>query len=97
MPLPASLTGSALVPGFSTSRETSAAKKPYARAAVLITVLHHVATAAGAYQHWKLESHYTPAFDIGVWGNVFFTLLGLAALLWGLGGEEAHVVGKKRV
>ncbi|KAK3070327.1 hypothetical protein LTR53_010654 [Teratosphaeriaceae sp. CCFEE 6253] len=91
VPLPASLVGSALA-----DPAPSQYKKPYARAAVLITLFHHVTTGVGAYQHWKLASHHTVAMDIGVYGNVGLTVLGVAALVFGLrdaGGE--HVVKKR--
>ena len=88
VPLPESLVGSALA-----SPAPSQYKKPYARAAVLITIFHHVTTGFGAYQHWKLETHHTVAMDIGVYGNVGLTLLGAAALLYGLKDEA---VVKKR-
>ncbi|TKA43744.1 hypothetical protein B0A54_05503 [Friedmanniomyces endolithicus] len=84
VPLPASLVGSSLA-----SPAPSQYKKPYARAAVLITLFHHLTTGWGAYQHWRLESHHTVAMDIGVYGNVGLIALGVAALGFGLrdGGE----------
>ena len=75
----------------------SKAKKQYARAAVLITIFHHVTTGIGAYQHWAKPSHHTVAMDIGVYGNVFFTVLGAMALLFGLSGEPGGAVAKKHV
>ena len=75
----------------------SKAKKQYARAAVLITIFHHVTTGIGAYQHWAKPSHHTVAMDIGVYGNVFFTVLGALALLFGLSGEPRAAVAKKHV
>ncbi|KAK5110289.1 hypothetical protein LTR62_006142 [Meristemomyces frigidus] len=89
VPLPASLVGSSLA-----DKAPSQYKKPYARAAVIITVFHHITTGIGAYQHWRLETHHTPAMDIGVYGNVFFTLLGVTALVYGLNesaGERKKV------
>lgn len=75
-----------------------AAKKPYAKAIIVITMLHHVMTGLGAYQHWKLETHRTVAMDIGVWGNVGLVALGVGALLYGFGeGEDVvEVVGRKK-
>ncbi|KAK1085537.1 hypothetical protein LTR33_002046 [Friedmanniomyces endolithicus] len=95
VPLPASLVGSSL-----SDPAPSQYKKPYARVAVLITLFHHVTTGIGAYQHWRLTSHHTVAMDIGVYGNVGLTLLGVAALVVGLrgGGEgERERRGKRRV
>lgn len=89
VPLPKTLAGSSMVGGA-----PSQYKKPYARAAVVITLFHHVTTGIGAYGHWKLESHHTVAMDIGVWGNVGLVGLGVAALVWGL-GEEGESKGAK--
>ncbi|KAK0941840.1 hypothetical protein LTR29_006566 [Friedmanniomyces endolithicus] len=84
VPLPASLVGSSLA----SPNAPSQYKKPYARAAVLITLFHHVATGVGAYQHWRLESHHTVAMDIGVYGNVGLIALGVSALGFGLRDGE---------
>ncbi|KXS95623.1 hypothetical protein AC578_3549 [Pseudocercospora eumusae] len=81
MPLPKGLSGSQL-------SEPGSNKKPYARAIVLITILHHVATGIGAYGHWIRPSHHTVAMDIGVYGNVFLSVLGVVALVYGFGKEE---------
>ncbi|KAF2769991.1 hypothetical protein EJ03DRAFT_311369 [Teratosphaeria nubilosa] len=84
VPLPRPLTaGSSLVE----SSIPAASKKPCARAIVAVTVFHHVMTGVGAYQHWKVPTHRTAAMDVGVWGNVFFAGLGVAALRWGLREE----------
>ncbi|KAF7187397.1 hypothetical protein HII31_11286, partial [Pseudocercospora fuligena] len=80
IPLPKGLTGSQLA--------DTGNKKPYARAIVLITILHHIATGIGSYSHWVRPSHHTIAMDIGVYGNVFFTALGVVALVYGLEKEE---------
>ncbi|KAK4955654.1 hypothetical protein LTR10_006593 [Elasticomyces elasticus] len=91
VPLPASMVGSSL-----SDPAPSTYKKPYARAAVLITLFHHITTGIGAYQHWKLETHHTIAMDIGVYGNVALTALGVAALMFGLkDGEKKHVEKKR--
>lgn len=71
---------------------------PFARAIVAATVFHHVTTGVGAWQHYKLESHYNAAMGIGVWGNVWLTLTGLFTLLVGMseqGEEVAREVEKK--
>ncbi|KAK4508279.1 hypothetical protein PRZ48_002017 [Zasmidium cellare] len=86
VPLPASIAGSSLSAASSTPRS----KKPYAKAVVIITMLHHAATGYGAFQHWIQPSHHTIAMDIGVYGNVALIALGAAALVWGL--EEDGMV-----
>jgi hypothetical protein len=92
VPLPAALTGETQQPDSQTLR----ARKPYAKLAILATMVHHVTTGYGAYTHWALPSHHTKAMDIGVYGNVALTALGAAALMYGMGEEQAKV-GKKRV
>ena len=54
---------------------------PYAKAIVAATIFHHVATGIGAYQHYKLPSHYNTSMGIGVWGNVWLSLTGLLTLV----------------
>jgi hypothetical protein len=49
---------------------------------VAATIFHHVTTGIGAYQHYKLDTHYNTSMWIGVWGNVFLTVAG--AVTWGL-------------
>lgn len=71
---------------------------PYAKAVVAATIFHHVTTGIGAYQHYKLESHYNTSMGIGVWGNVWLTLTGLFTLLYlqsGKGDEDVEDVVKK--
>jgi len=85
VPLPKSLAGSSLVE----TSTTTAVKKPYARAVILLTIFHHVTTGFGAYQHWAKPTHHTAAMDIGVYGNVALTALGIAALVYGVPGEGA--------
>ncbi|KAF2131849.1 hypothetical protein P153DRAFT_334079 [Dothidotthia symphoricarpi CBS 119687] len=53
----------------------------YAKAVVAATVFHHITTGFGAYQHYKLDSHYNTSMGIGVWGNVWLTLSGLVTLV----------------
>jgi len=78
-----------------TSPESSHHKKPYARAVVAITIFHHVMTGIGSFQHWRMPSHRTVAMDIGVWGNVGLTALGIAALIYGL-NDEHHLKRERR-
>lgn len=89
VPLPSFLTGNR-----NTSSSTSqTAAKPYAKLAIMATMFHHVTTGYGAYTHWVRDSHHTKAMDIGVYGNVALTALGLVALRWGMGDE---VEGRKK-
>lgn len=91
VPLPSSMAGSALTDPTVDVK----AKKPYAKAIIVITMLHHAATGVGAYGHWALPTHRTVAMDIGVWGNVGLVLLGAAALVHGFGQPEV-VEGRKK-
>lgn len=84
VPLPASLVGSA-----ATAPTSSSSKKPYARAMILLTIFHHITTGIGSYSHWIHASHRTPAMDIGVFGNIGLTVLGVAALMWGFDEDGA--------
>lgn len=79
MPLPKSLTGSAFI-----SPASEKVKKPYARAVIVLTLFHHITTGIGSYSHWILPSHRTVAMDIGVFGNIALTVLGIAALVSGM-------------
>lgn len=94
VPLPSSYAGSKLADAAPT-----AAKKPYARAVILITVLHHIATGIGAGSHWLHPTHNTVAMMIGVYGNIALTVLGVVALTHGLGGDHSEGIalrsGKK--
>lgn len=76
-----------LLSAYETSTTSS-----FKRAAVLATVFHHVTTAHGSWQHYKLDSHYNTAMSIGVWANVWLTLAGLAALVMMPGSQEAGKV-----
>jgi hypothetical protein len=88
VPLPAALTGNR-----TNSSTSQTAAKPYAKLAIMATIFHHVTTGYGAYTHWVRDSHHTKAMDIGVYGNVALTALGLVALRWGMGDEAGS---KKR-
>jgi len=83
VPLPSALTGK------SPQQASQTAAKPYAKLAIMATIFHHVTTGYGAYTHWVRDSHHTKAMDIGVYGNVALTVLGLVALGWGMGEEES--------
>ncbi|KAI5197418.1 hypothetical protein E4T38_08010 [Aureobasidium subglaciale] len=62
--------------------------RSYSKAVVLVSIFHHVTTMMGAYQHYKLDSHYTTAMWIGVWVNLFLTVVG-AIVVGGLGSDSA--------
>jgi hypothetical protein len=71
---------------------------PYAKAVVAATLFHHITTGIGAYQHYKLDTHYNTSMGIGVWGNVWLTLSGIVTLLIlqsGAGEEDVQEVAKK--
>jgi hypothetical protein len=59
---------------------SSAGALPYAKAVVAATVFHHITTGFGAFQHYKLDTHYNTSMGIGVWGNVWLTLSGVVTL-----------------
>ncbi|KAK3702432.1 hypothetical protein LTR37_014898 [Vermiconidia calcicola] len=82
--LPESLVGSSM-----TVPASEKGKKPYARAIVLLTMFHHITTGIGSFTHWSRESHHTIAMDIGVYGNIALTALGLAALVFGLAEDDS--------
>ncbi|KAH9861072.1 hypothetical protein IAQ61_010808 [Plenodomus lingam] len=70
----------------------------YAKAVVAATIFHHITTGIGAYQHYKLDTHYNTSMSIGVWGNVWLTFTGL--LTWMLlqsekGEEDVERVARK--
>ena len=90
VPLPKSLVGSSF-----TESTSEKAKKPYARAMILLTMFHHITTGIGSYQHWIKPSHRTIAMDIGVFGNIAFTALGVAALVYGLRDEDSTPTSRK--
>lgn len=85
VPLPNSLTGSAFVAPVS-----DRAKKPYGRVLVLATMIHHILTGIGSFQHWIKPTHRTVAMDIGVYGNVALTALGVLALMYGFDEDDKH-------
>lgn len=72
--------------------QTSASFK---RAAVLVTVFHHVTTGLGAWEHYKMDSHFNTSMGIGVWANVWLTLVGLAAVAVMPGSPEGAKLDRK--
>ncbi|KAL1303429.1 hypothetical protein AAFC00_006819 [Neodothiora populina] len=67
----------------------------FRRAAVLVTVMHHVTTGIGAWDHYKMDSHFNTSMGIGVWANVWLTLVGLAATAVMPGTREGRTLDKK--
>ena len=83
---------------FSSAPATKLTSISYAKAVVAATVFHHITTGIGAYQHYKLPSHYNTSMSIGVWGNVWLTLTGLftlAMLQSNAGNTPVEEVAKK--
>ncbi|GAB7358348.1 hypothetical protein MBLNU230_g2419t1 [Neophaeotheca triangularis] len=96
------LSGTVPLPAFLSSQQHSSnspgVKAPYAKAAILATIFHHVTTGYGAYQHWSLPSHHNRAMDVGVYGCAFFAVLGVAAMTVGMKGVDGvKGKGRKRV
>lgn len=63
---------------------------------MLLTILHHIATGIGSFQHWIKPTHRTVAMDIGVYGNVALTALGVAALVFGFEDDEKNFRAVKK-
>jgi mannan endo-1,6-alpha-mannosidase len=78
------------VPAQGTSKASGAL--PYAKAVVAATLFHHITTGFGAYQHYKLDTHYNTSMAIGVWGNVWLTLSGVVTLASLLSGQGERMV-----
>lgn len=57
-------------------------------------MFHHLTTGVGAWQHYKLESHYNKAMGIGVWGNVWLVGAGVLTLLVAM-TEKGREVGEE--
>ncbi|OSS46830.1 hypothetical protein B5807_08761 [Epicoccum nigrum] len=69
---------------------------PHAKAVVAATVFHHLTTGLGAWQHYKLASHYNTAMGIGVWGNVWLVVTGGFTLLVAMREGEAGTTAVER-
>ncbi|CAD0110617.1 unnamed protein product [Aureobasidium uvarum] len=61
--------------------------RTYSSAFVAVSIFHHITTMFGAWQHYKLDSHYTKAMSIGVWFNAFLTAVG-GVVLGGLNNDS---------
>ncbi|KAF4553028.1 Hypothetical protein D9617_8g050410 [Elsinoe fawcettii] len=55
--------------------------QPYAKAAILADVFHHVMTGLGAWSHYVKDSHYNTSMGVGVWGCTGLAVLGLVTLV----------------
>jgi hypothetical protein len=80
-----SFTTSVLVLSRAYSR--GGVNRTYAKAFIAVSIFHHVTTMVGAWQHYKLDSHYTKAMWIGVWVNAFLTAVG-GVVLGGLNNDS---------
>jgi hypothetical protein len=83
---------------FSSAPAKKLSSIPYAKSVVAATIFHHITTGIGAYQHYKLPSHYNTSMSIGVWGNVWLTLTGLFTLVMlqsDAGNETIEEVSRK--
>ena len=97
------LAGNGNMTSEKVSLEAESKQKPrvapsVANTLVLITVAHHVTTGYGCWQHYKLDTHYNISMGIGVWANMFLTLVGLATVFIGNSGQ-AHTkrsLGQKK-
>ncbi|KAG9559134.1 RNI-like protein, partial [Aureobasidium melanogenum] len=61
--------------------------RTYSKAFIAVSIFHHVTTMIGAYQHYKLDTHYTKAMWIGVWVNAFLTAVG-GVVMGGLSNDS---------
>ncbi|KAI4716290.1 RNI-like protein [Aureobasidium sp. EXF-10727] len=61
--------------------------RTYSSAFIAVSIFHHITTMFGAWQHYKLDSHYTKAMSIGVWVNAFLTAVG-GVVLGGLNNDS---------
>lgn len=85
---------SGAIPFDASKSSSSPAKRHYAKWVILADVFHHVTTGIGAFSHYSKETHYNTAMSVGVWGCVFFALLGIAALAVELNGVQDVKRGK---
>lgn len=77
------VSGAVPLPFLSNSKTTSQQSQglqPYAKAAILADVFHHVMTGLGAWSHYAKETHYNTSMGVGVWGCSGLALLGLVTL-----------------
>ncbi|KAG8631521.1 hypothetical protein KVT40_000661 [Elsinoe batatas] len=78
------VSGAVQLPFLSNSKtrgQRAAGLQPYAKAAILADVFHHVMTGVGAWSHYAKDSHYNTSMGVGVWGCTGLALLGLVTLV----------------
>ncbi|KAH0318147.1 RNI-like protein, partial [Aureobasidium melanogenum] len=80
-----SLAGSLIV--LSRAYARGGINRTYSKAFIAVSIFHHITTMIGAYQHYKLDTHYTKAMWIGVWVNAFLTAVG-GVVLGGLSNDS---------
>ncbi|KAH0152846.1 hypothetical protein KCU82_g11648, partial [Aureobasidium melanogenum] len=80
-----SLAGSLIV--LSRAYARGGINRTYSKAFIAVSIFHHVTTMIGAYQHYKLDTHYTKAMWIGVWVNAFLTAVG-GVVMGGLSNDS---------
>ncbi|PNS21729.1 Peroxisomal membrane protein LPX1 [Sphaceloma murrayae] len=95
------VSGAVPIPGLSTGKtrqQHDAGLQPYAKAAILADVFHHVMTGVGAWNHYVKDTHYNTSMGVGVWGCSSLAVLGLLTLVappkisgLGYGGKAGKV------
>lgn len=90
------LTGTIPI-GAPSSRDAKPGLAPYARAAILADVFHHVTTGFGAWQHYKMPTHYNTSMSVGVWGCAGLAVLGLVTAAWGMPSSSSTSANAKKV
>lgn len=91
------VSGAVPIPFLSNSKTNTQKQfglQPYAKAAILVDVFHHIMTGLGAWNHYAKDTHYNASMGVGVWGCSGLALLGLITLvapsgISGLGDEKA--------
>lgn len=91
------VSGAVPIPFLSSSKTNKQQQfglQPYAKAAILVDVFHHIMTGLGAWDHYAKDTHYNASMGVGVWGCSGLALLGLLTLvappgISGLGDEKA--------
>lgn len=78
------VSGAVPIPGISNGKSRAQHEnglQPYAKAAILADVFHHIMTGIGAWNHYAKDTHYNTSMGVGVWGCSGLALLGLLTLV----------------
>ncbi|PSK34122.1 Peroxisomal membrane protein LPX1 [Elsinoe australis] len=78
------VSGAVPIPGINNGKSRSQYEnglQPYAKAAILADVFHHIMTGIGAWNHYAKDTHYNTSMGVGVWGCSGLALLGLLTLV----------------